>query len=64
MPRSTTRQWLVALFCLGCLLFSYPLLAVFSHGGLVAGIPLLAVYLFVVWGAVIGLMVLIFERRQ
>jgi len=64
MSGSTTRQWLVALFCLGCLLFSYPLLKVFDHADLVAGIPLLAIYIFVAWGLVIGLMVFIFERRQ
>ncbi|MCB0067023.1 MAG: hypothetical protein KDD77_07730 [Caldilineaceae bacterium] len=64
MSGSTTRQWLVALFCLGCLLFSYPLLDVFNQGSLIAGIPVLAVYLFVAWGLVIGLMVLLFERRK
>ncbi len=64
MSGSTTRQWLVALFCLGCLLFSYPLLEVFDHADLIAGIPLLAVYLFAAWALVIGLTVYILERRQ
>ena len=37
--RATRAQRLAALFMLGCLLFSYPLLSLFNVGGTVAGIP-------------------------
>lgn len=63
MPnRAKPSQRLVALFMLGWLLFSYPLLALFNGGGSVFGIPLLYAYLFGVWAVLIGLMVLVVER--
>jgi hypothetical protein len=39
--RAIHAQRLVALFLLGCLLFSYPLLSLFNVGGTVGGIPVL-----------------------
>jgi hypothetical protein len=57
-------QRLVALFVLGCLLFSYPLLSLFNTGGTLWGIPLLYAYLFGAWGALIALMVLVVERSR
>lgn len=62
--RATHAQRLVALFMLGCLLFSYPLLALFNGGGTVAGIPLLYAYLFCVWAFLIVLMILVVERGK
>lgn len=61
--RAVQAQRLVALFVFGCLLFSYPLLALFNTGGTVFGIPMLYAYLFGVWIGLIVLMVLIVERR-
>ncbi len=55
-------QRLVALFLLGCLLFTYPVLSLFTGGAQVLGIPLLYLYLLIAWGALIGLMALIVER--
>lgn len=55
-------QRLVALFLLGCLLFSFPLLALFNGGGTVFGIPLLYAWLFGTWALLIALMVLVVER--
>lgn len=55
-------QRLVALFLLGCLLFSFPLLALFNGGGTLLGIPLLYVYLFGAWGVLIVAMLLVVER--
>ena len=49
-------QRLVALFVLGCLLLSYPLLSLFNTGGTLWGIPLLYIYLFGAWAALIALM--------
>lgn len=61
---SMTGQRLAALFLLGCLLFNYPILYLFSGGGDVLGVPLLYAFVFVSWGALIGLMALVIERRE
>jgi hypothetical protein len=50
-----TASPLVAVFLLGCLLFSYPLLALFNVRGSVLGVPLLYAYLFCDWAALIVL---------
>ena len=48
-------SFLVAVSLLGCLLFSYPLLALFNVHASVFGVPLLYVYLFCDWAALIAL---------
>jgi hypothetical protein len=60
--RAVQAQRLAALFVLGCLLFSFPLLALFNTGGTVFGIPVLYAYLFGVWAGLIALMILVIER--
>jgi len=60
--RAVQAQRLVALFVLGCLLFSFPLLSLFNTGGTVFGIPVLYAYLFGVWVGLIALMILVVER--
>ena len=60
--RAEHSQRLVALFALGCLLFSVTLMALFSQGGMVFGVPLLYGYLFGAWAALIALMALVIER--
>ncbi|OHC44486.1 MAG: hypothetical protein A3J25_10390 [Pseudomonadales bacterium RIFCSPLOWO2_02_FULL_63_210] len=60
--RTLRAQRLVAVFMLGCLLFSYPLLALFDSGGEVFGIPLLFAYLFGAWALLIVAMILVVER--
>ena len=62
--RAEQAQRLVAVFVLGCLLFSYPLLALFNISGTVFGIPLLYAYLFAVWAMLIVLMILVIERQN
>jgi hypothetical protein len=63
MPRDKGRgQQLLALFCLGVVLLSYPMLAIFNHSLLEAGIPLLVIYLFGVWAALIGATAWLIER--
>lgn len=55
MPsRSDPSQRLVALFGLGALLLTYPLISLFNHDATVAGIPLLYAYLFGAWGVLIA----------
>jgi hypothetical protein len=61
---ATRAQRLAALFILGWLLFSYPLLSLFNVGGTVAGIPVLYAYLFGVWILLVALMILIVERSK
>ena len=60
--RAIQAPRLVAVFMLGCLLFSYPFLSLFNIDGTVAGIPVLYAYLFCVWAALIVLMALVIER--
>jgi len=62
--RAVQAQRLVALFVLGCLLFSFPLLSLFNTGGTVFGIPVLYAYLFSVWIGLIALMILVVERAS
>ncbi|HUG26385.1 hypothetical protein [Piscinibacter sp.] len=62
--RAIQAQRLVALFVLGCLLFSFPLLSLFNTGGTVLGIPVLYAYLFGVWIGLIALMILVVERSS
>jgi hypothetical protein len=62
--RAVQAQRLVALFVLGCLLLSYPLLALFNNGGVVLGIPVLYAYLFGVWIGLVALMGLVVERSS
>ena len=57
-------QRLVALFVLGCLRFSYPLLSLFNSGGTLWGMPLLYAYLFGAWAGLIALMVLVIEKSR
>ena len=53
---------LVCVFLAGCLLFSFPLMALFNVQGRVLGIPLLYAYLFAAWLAVIALVAALMER--
>ncbi len=40
------RDWLLALFVIGCLAFNYPLLGLFDRLRLPLGLPLLYLYLY------------------
>lgn len=63
MDRETRRgQRLLALFGLGCVLFSAPALVLFGQAGTLAGIPAAVIYIFLAWAAVIGLALVIIER--
>jgi hypothetical protein len=65
MQKSSRRgQWLVGLFLLGCLLFSYPMLVLFNVRATVLGIPLLYAYLFAAWITLIVLVALVMERAE
>lgn len=65
MQRSRlSGQRLVAVFMFGCLLFSYPVLALFDLPRMIFGMPLVFVYLFVVWAALIGAMAWVAERGE
>jgi hypothetical protein len=60
--RADQSQRLVALFGLGALLLTYPLMALFNVATTVAGVPLLYAYLFGAWGALIAGLALAVRR--
>jgi hypothetical protein len=62
--RAVQAQRLVALFVLGWLLFSFPLLSLFNTAGTVFGIPVLYAWLFGAWAALIVVMLLVVERSS
>ena len=64
MRRGRRNQRLIALACLGWLLFNYPLLSLFNGGGTLFGVPVLYAYLFATWAILIGLLALVAERGQ
>lgn len=53
--RADQSQRLVALCVAGCLLLSYPLLALFNRPVRVGGLPLVLLYLFGAWALLIAL---------
>ena len=59
---SRTRELLIALFVLGALLLTPPLLVVFNQTTRLFGVPILYFYLFVVWAALIALVAFAVER--
>jgi hypothetical protein len=66
MKHVQTGDRLIALFLLGVLFLSPPLLAVFRVDTIIAGVPLLYLYLFAVWALLIVLLALAIElgRRR
>lgn len=61
--RDRRGEQTIALALLGAVLFSRPVLDSFGSGGehFVFGIPAFYLYLFVAWGALIGLLALVME---
>jgi TRAP-type C4-dicarboxylate transport system permease small subunit len=51
-----SKDLLVALFALGLVLLSWPLLTVVNRPVAVLGIPSLVLYLFLVWGGIIAVL--------
>jgi len=64
MRNAATGDRLIALFLLGVLLFSAPMMAIFNVETLVLGIPLLFLYLFGTWLAVVALVALVLGRHR
>lgn len=67
MPKSNLNtEKLAALFLLGILMFSPPMMGIFDAGALVTvfGVPLLYFYLFAAWAACIGLAAWIVSRSR
>jgi len=62
-PRSRRTERLVVLAIAGLLAFNYPLLELFNVSHRWLGIPLLYLYLFLAWGAFIGLVAWTLELR-
>jgi len=64
MFEGLTAQRLLALFVLGWLLLSFPLLAMWDRDESVFGMPLLPAALFIGWAISISLLAWIAERSQ
>ena len=65
MNRAMLNQRLVSVFLLGCLLFTFPILAIFnSSRTTVFGIPILYAFLFGAWAVLIILMAIAVERKR
>lgn len=62
--KNRPTQRLVALFCLGWLLFSFPLLALWDQDAMLLGIPLLPAGLFLVWAVLIAVLAWLMEYRE
>lgn len=62
--RTEHSQRLVALFLLGCLLFSVTLMALFNRDVTLFGVPLLYAYLFGAWTLLVALMAWVVERHS
>ena len=59
---SRTRELLIALFLLGGLVFTPPLLIIFNKASRFLGIPVLYFYLFAAWALLIALVAIAVER--
>jgi hypothetical protein len=55
---------LISLLIVGTLLLNFPLLSVFSKKDLILGFPVLFLYLFIIWGLIIGAIVLVLHSRS
>ena len=65
VSHSTQRNdRLVALFLLGIVLFTPPLLRVFGGAATLGGWPVLFIYVFLVWGVVVALIAIDVESRD
>lgn len=62
-PNTNDVAHLCALFAVGWLLFSYPLLGLWMGDTTLLGVPLLPTALFVSWGAIIAALAWIAERN-
>ena len=56
-------QRMIALCMLGCVLFSFPILALFNVRGAFFGVPVLYAYIFIAWALLIALMAWVVEKR-
>lgn len=64
MTATLRRQRLIALFAAALLLFNFPLLALWDRDATLFGLPLFPAALFVIWGALIGLIGWTIERME
>jgi hypothetical protein len=55
---------LISLLIVGTILLNFPLLSVFSKKYLFLGFPVLYLYLFIIWGLIIGAIVLVLRDRS
>ena len=58
------RELLAACFVFFGTLLIWPLLTIANRPALIAGVPALALYLFVVWAAIVAVLVAVAVRRR
>ena len=61
MASERYREQFIALFFMGLLVLSYPLLSLFDWPILVLGVPLLYLYVFLAWIVIIALAAIVVE---
>jgi len=64
MRHGTIGDRLIALFLLGVLLLTPPMMAIFNVERLIFGIPFLYLYLFGAWILLVGLVALVLRPRR
>jgi hypothetical protein len=64
MKHAPIGDRMAALFGLGALAFSPPLLAIFAKPEMLAGVPILYLYLFGIWAVLIALLAYAIGRRR
>ena len=58
------NRWFVALFPLGCMPFTMPLLSLFAHNGEVLRIPMLFAEIFATWISPLARPIILVERSR
>jgi hypothetical protein len=61
---SLTGQRLVVLFCLGLVLFNFPILGLFEGRGMVFGVPVLYAFAYGTWALLVFAMARVTARRD
>ncbi|HOB62515.1 MAG TPA: hypothetical protein PKI41_10395 [Candidatus Competibacteraceae bacterium] len=62
--RQQSREYIVILFIVGVLALNYPIVELFDRSWMPFGVPLLYFYLYVVWLALIILLILVVQHSE
>lgn len=62
--RQQSREYIVILFIVGVLALNYPMLELFNRPWMPFGVPVLYLYLYLVWFALIVLLIVVVEHSK